>query len=331
LGYTLEGCRKIYNDLASHPALDERPTIGFAALQRTLSRVDVRKFALPESDPVDLGDYVMKTVLSDPEWTKSAPKAATYQFLDGCFLENLDPYIILRLLGENPANLDLEVAWRFSDLVEGGWIDQDALYQPLSASDKVLLVTEGSSDTNILKKSLALVEPDVADFFEFIDMGENYPFTGTGNVVRFCEGLCKINILNRVLVVLDNDTTGRAAAQRLRKLKLPPQIRTLVLPDLTKCRNVRAIGPTGQNCENVNGRAVSIEFFLDLGYGTLPQPTVRWTSYDPSQDAYQGELVEKESYVRTFFDHAGKSEKYDLSDLAYLWREMLASCVGPWD
>jgi hypothetical protein len=277
LGYTLEGCARIYADLASHPALDERPSIDFVTLQKALTRVDVHRFNVPETDPVDfdLGEYVIKNIISDPEWINSAPEAANVHFLDGCFLENIDPYIILRLLAENPANLDLELAWRFSDLVEGGWVEQDRLYEPLPASEKFLLVTEGSTDTGILKRSLALVEPDVADFFEFVDMAENYPFTGTGNVVRFCEGLCKINILNRVLVVLDNDTAGRAAAHRLKTLKLPPQIRTLVLPDLKKCRNVRTIGPTGQNFENVNGRAVSIEFFLDLGYGTLPEPTVR--------------------------------------------------------
>jgi hypothetical protein len=129
---------------------------------------------------------------------------------------------------------------------------------------------------------------------------------------------------------LDNDAVGSAAAQRLRKLRLPPQIRVLVLPELRKCSNIRTVGPSGQNFENVNGRAVSIEFFLDLSYGTLPEPSVRWTSYDASQGAYQGELVDKELYVRGFFDHAGKSKSYDLSSLAFLWQEILTSCVGQW-
>jgi HEPN/Toprim N-terminal domain 1 len=333
LGYTVEGYREIYNDLATHPALDERPTVSFEILQKSLSRVDVKKFALPDSDPVDfdLGDYVTKTILEDPEWAKCAPEAASYQFLDGCFLENLDPYIVLRLLAENPANLDLEVAWRFSDLAEGGWIEEERLYEPLSVSEKFLLVTEGSTDTNVLKKSLALVEPDVADFFSFVDMAENYPFTGTGNVVRFCEGLCKINILNRVLVILDNDVAGHEAAQRLRKLKLPAQIRTMVLPDLEKCNRFRTIGPSGEAFENVNGRAASIEFFLDLEYGSVPEPTVRWTCYNLAQDKYQGELVMKENYIDSFFDKAGTSQDYDISHLAFLWQGILSHCRGKWD
>ena len=67
-----------------------------------------------------------------------------------------------------------------------------------------------------------------------------------------------------------------------------------MLPDLEKCQQILTLGPNGDSVENVNGRAASIEFFLDLSYGSVPPPTVRWTCYDQKQDAYQGELVDKE-------------------------------------
>lgn len=332
LGYTLEGCQKMYADLGRHPEYEQRPPVPFGTLLRGLSSVDVTKFGIPD-DPsyFDFGEYVISNITADPECVRSAPDLAAVDRLDGYFLENLDPYIVLRLLAENPRNLDREVAWRFSDLAEAGWIDDNSIYEGLAASDRFLLVTEGSSDTNILKKSLELVEPEVADFFNFIDMAENYPFTGTGNLVRFCEGLAKIRIQNRVLVILDNDTAGRAAAQRLCGLDLPAQIRTIVLPDLEKCQRVRTLGPNGESLENVNGHAVSIEFFLDLNYGSVLPSTVRWTSYDEKQDAYQGELVAKEDYVRTFFDAAGKKSGYDTSCLTCLWHHILSRCHGKWD
>jgi hypothetical protein len=209
-------------------------------------------------------------------------------------------------------------------------VDQSCLYEPLPASKRYLIVTEGSSDTNILKKSLGIVAPDVADFFEFIDMAENYPFTGTGNVVRFCEGLAKINIQNRVLVVLDNDTAGCSAAQKLARLKLPAQICVMLLPELENFNRIRTLGPNGEGFENVNGRASAIEAFLDLGFGGLPQPTVRWTSYDKQQDAYQGELISKDDYVRVFFEGAGKSG-YDMSGLKFLWKNILSRCCSEWN
>lgn len=39
--------------------------------------------------------------------------------------EHLDLYIILRLVCENPANLDQNVIWRFQDVFESGWISGD--------------------------------------------------------------------------------------------------------------------------------------------------------------------------------------------------------------
>ncbi len=283
LGYTLEGCQKIYDELAGHAEYEQRPPISFSTLARAVSAVDVMKFSAPDGPSYfDFGEYVISNIIADPQCVRSAPDLAGLEHSDGCFVDNLDPYIILRLLAENPSNLDREVAWRFSDLAEGGWIDEDSLYEGLTASDSFLLVTEGSSDTSILKKSLELVEPEVADFFNFIDMGENYPFTGTGN-------------------------------------------------DLEKCQQIRTLGPNGDSVENVNGRAASIEFFLDLSYGSVPPPTVRWTSYDEKQDAYQGELVDKEIYVRAFFDAAGRRPGYDTLCLTYLWDHIVSRCLGKWD
>lgn len=332
LGYSLEGCERMYQDLADHPEYEQHPPVPFATLLRGISAVDVSKFRIPdESSHFDFGEYVICNITEDPECVRSAPELAALQRFDGYFLENLDPYIVLRLLAENPANLDLEVAWRFSDLAEAGWIDDELLYEGLSANDRFLVVTEGSSDTNILKTSLQIIERDVADFFYFVDMAENYPFTGTGNVVRFCEGLAKIRIQNRVLIVLDNDTAGRAAAQKLQKLSLPCEIRIFVLPDLPACSHVRTLGPNGESFDDINGRAVSIEFFLDLTQGSHSSPAVRWTTYDEKQDAYQGELIGKQDYVRAFFEQANKNPSYDTAGLRFLWDRILSECRRSWD
>ena len=331
LGYTLDGCRKMYSDLTTHPEFEQRPPFEFETLAMGLLSVDVMKFGMADGPlSSDLWKCVVAATPNDSKVGEVTSKAPDYSYDSERFFCTLDSYIVLRLLAENPANLDCEVAWRFSDLAVGGWVDESCLYEPLPASKRFLVVTEGSSDTNILKKSLGIVEPEAADFFEFIDMAENYPFTGTGNVVRFCEGLAKINIQNRVLVVLDNDTAGCSALQRLAKLNLPKQIRVTLLPELEKCRRIRTLGPSGESLEDVNGRATAIEAFLDLSYGGLPLPTVRWTSYDKQLDAYQGELVAKNEYVRVFFDGADKNG-YDMSSLKCLWQHILSRCCEGWN
>lgn len=40
-------------------------------------------------------------------------------------MENFDPWSTLRLLAENPSNLDIPVTWSFADVVESGWVDRD--------------------------------------------------------------------------------------------------------------------------------------------------------------------------------------------------------------
>lgn len=117
------------------------------------------------------------------------------------------------------------------------------MYEGPADSDRYLVVTEGSSDSSILKSSLPLVAPDVADFFSFIDMSENYPFTGTGNLFRFCQGLARIKIQNKILVVLDADTAGIETYQRIRKIPMPDNVRVACLPALDEFRRFKTLGP----------------------------------------------------------------------------------------
>jgi hypothetical protein len=172
---------------------------------------------------------------------------------------------------------------------------------------------------------LALVAPDVSDFFEFVDMSENYPSTGTGNVYRFAQGLARIRIQNRILVVLDNDAVGRQAYKQISALTLAPRMKVALLPDLPECRTVQSIGPTGSAECDINGRATSIECFLDI-WKDPAKPVVRWTTYVSDIDAWQGELVNKVAYVKSFLDAAKRQQQYDLSGLQMLWNHLLAVC-----
>lgn len=292
-----------------------------------MTRVDVDAVALPEgaAGDYDLGELA-GAILKDPAFASTYPDLAILTRDASTFFENLHPYVNLRLLAENPRNAAKEVIWSFADVVDGGWVQQEELYEGLSPSDRWLVVTEGSTDGRVLAESLPVVVPDVADFFEFVDMSENYPFTGTGNVFRFCQGLARIGIQNQVLVVLDNDTAGHSAASRIANLALPPQMRVTVLPDLEACRAVRTLGPSGEQREDINGRAVSIECFLDME-ARPGEPTVRWTSYDDQLDRYQGELIGKDDYVRHFMKNIKRSDNWP--SLLLLWNHLLTTCTAP--
>ena len=78
-----------------------------------------------------------------------------------------------------------------------------------------------------------------------------------------------------------------------------------VLPELDELANFKTVGPSGESTEDINGKAVSIELFLDLRYGSDAEAAVRWTSFNAAMAAYQGELIHKECYARAFFSGAG--------------------------
>ena len=79
----------------------------------------------------------------------------------------------------------------------------------------------------------------------------------------------------------------------------------------------------------MNGKAVAIECFLDITAPAAPNPTVRWTSYNASLNTYQGELLQKDEYIRLFLEAVGRRSSYDYSKLSMLWQGLIASCITP--
>src|SRR5262249_5182415 len=120
----------------------------------------------------------------------------------GQLLENFSPLSVLAMLARNPRNLDLNITWRFADVVGGGYVERSDIVLGPTPEQRFLLVTEGTSDSAILRKALDLRRDDIADFFTFVDTEQGYPFTGTGNLYRFCQGLVSIGISNQVLILL---------------------------------------------------------------------------------------------------------------------------------
>lgn len=277
------------------------------------------------SDRRNLGLYVAKCVLDQPE-IRNFPCAeiisgrevfVTPRDATEYFLQLLNPYIILRLLADNPANDDVELFWYYHDVVDNGWVERKHIVKELAPENKILIVTEGTSDALVLRKSIEELYPDISDFFEFIDVTEKFPFTGTGNLYSFCVALCQIKIQNQVMVVFDNDTAGIEKYRKALELVRPRSFMITRLPDHTDFSEFPTIGPHGESADNINGRAVAIECFLDLG-STALLPRVRWGSYNKGERKYQGELESKDEYVRAFKSANLTSGEYNTAKLKYL-------------
>lgn len=342
IGYDLYSIERLYNDY-----IEESEEFGckihftFDDFYSMLSHIDVSNVNTPQiaveydENGFDLGEYVRKCILEDSQIKSNLPIAYIEQesvrwrnsaYDLGIFFENIDPYITLRILAENPNNGDLEVQWRFADVVEGGWTKREDIVKPLSAGEKILIVTEGSSDSFIIKKAIDSLYPDITDFFDFVDMEENYPFTGVGNLYNFCLGLIRINVGNKILVIFDNDTAGMEKYELLRTIKKPNSLLITRLPDFDEFSDFRTFGPQGEACENINGKAISIECFLDFA-SVNQTPSIRWTSYNKKSDQYQGELISKDSYVRVYKGCNLTDGSYNSSKLNYLIDYLLKQWV----
>lgn len=332
LGYDINSIQDMFMDfIRDHEDHGCTVVLSFDVFFNAIKEIDLSKVSTVEfevegyDNGFDLGEYVSKCVLQIPGlkeklFGKSLKEDLGWRDLKGdlaVFLENIDPYITLRILAENPTNGDLEVQWNFADVVEEGWVNRDEILKELPPSNRILIVTEGSSDSFVLKKAIQEMYPNISDFFDFVDMKENYPFTGTGSLYNFCMGLCRINIQNNIIVIFDNDTAGVEKYKQAALLKKPSSLLITKLPDHPDFSSMQTVGPQGNTIEDINGKAVAIECFLD--FNSIPfSPCIRWTTYNKNEKAYQGELEKKDEYVRALKQVDLTEPSYNSSKLVYL-------------
>lgn len=329
LGYSMRDVERIYRN-----CLDEYPDyypdfhLSFEDFSKVISSIDIDKIELSGDYPdYDLGEYASKVILSQSEFDGFREHIDTTDNDITTFFENLDPYVQLRLLAENPNNHALLLEWRTHDIVEGGWVKEDELFKELSDRQKFLIVTEGSSDAFIIKRAVELLRPDISDFFTFVDMQEHYPFSGTGNLYKFFQGLVSIKMLNKCLFVFDNDAEGIEKYEKAKRIQAPDNLRVARLPDLEEFTSFLTIGPNGEQKANVNGKAVAIECFLDLSFKTRKVPIIRWSSYKSSLDIYQGALEEKEFYTKQFKKVTSIGDGFDFEKLKLLVDHIVENCI----
>jgi hypothetical protein len=330
LGYTLDTSRAEFNSIVNAFGYGDL-AVSFDDLASALAKMDVDAAATDYHEDYDLGEFFARELFDRIGLQKRLDEDRGGRYELGEVMENLHPYVILRLLAENPVNLSRPVTWHYHDVVENGWVQPETIAGSIGDVRRFLIVTEGSSDAHIIRKAFELLRPEIADFFSFVDMQEGYPFTGTGNLHKFSQGLVAIGIENRVIVLYDNDLEGSLRLRDTSGLNLPPNMRVIQLPTVQQLAAFRTIGPNGGGVADINGRAAAIECYLDLAFGRATgeqEPTVRWTVYNERADAYQGALMFKESYTRRFLKLKAREETYDYSKLEAVLERIVATSVS---
>lgn len=318
MGMTMEYCRNSYGKYYPNSP------VGFDLFLAILENIDLSKIKCGTSDRLEyedsdcfsFWDYVTRKF---PNYFKHGEES----ILDES-TEKMNDLVLLRIFCEISTFQQLTLDWNIFETINSGYYSEDEIFHPLKDVYKTVIVTEGSSDTSIIKRTIEAYFPQFVDFFIFIDMDKNYPFPGCGKMWSFFQGVVKINQTSRTLFVLDNDTEGNQTYDSMISLKHQSNIGVCRLPHLPCMENVLIRYPLGDDYGDVNGRAVSIECFLDLT-PIHNSPVFELDSFNRKMKEYQGRISQKTDLKKSI-SKIGKPN-YDCHNLIILINHIFSEII----
>lgn len=261
----------------------------------------------------------------------------------GFLCDDVRSFIRMALSVEDP---DEFLTYDITDIVASGYVETGKPYSEIAAQAllrrypndaPVIVLAEGSSDIDILRKSLLVLFPSLAQNFKFFDFHETAARGGASSLVDVVKAFAASGVANRVMAVLDNDTAAHDARRALKDVVLPDTIRVLHFPEREWLRQYPTLGPSGPVSLDVNGRAGGIELYL--GRDVLTRDgvlfPVLWAGYSSAMSAYQGEVQSKKEVLTRWHAKADRCladstqvVPEDWEDLRALWEAIFKSLHG---
>lgn len=225
-----------------------------------------------------------------------------------------------------------------TDLVHAGYYEADdevchmameALIGDYAISSKIIVLTEGSSDTEILQGSLKLLYPHIYEYYAFMDFGVKPP-GGVGPLVNAVKSFAGAGIENRIIALFDNDTAAYSAIQNLRA-NIPSNIKITNYPNIELAKAYPTLGPNGLSKQNINGLACGIELYLgiDVLINNGELTPIQWKGYNEGLGRYQGEILHKSAIQKKFLQklsecstNTSEIENYDWAGLRQIFQHI---------
>jgi len=208
-----------------------------------------------------------------------------------------------------------------NDLIEAGWVEEDIDPQRVATEYVThanqmglppIVLVEGTSDADILSRSLALRRSHLAHFVRFPEFSRGAEGSAAA-LRRTVTAFVAAGIPNRVLALFDADTAARDVVRSMKEKdpRIPSNIVVTHLPELELAKNYPTVGPRGERAMDVNGLGASLELYLGrdvLAHGDGLWP-VRWTGFVEGVNAYQGVVDGKNAIQDAFLAKLALAQK----------------------
>src|SRR6266699_6629657 len=220
-------------------------------------------------------DWVERLAATPPEALRDTSPGGR-----GWLLNYLDPdngwdvrrRLRVMLLAFPDAEVALDATW------VGGWRAPDpgtvlfhaqrTAQHNTTAHAPLIVLPEGTTDTEFLRAALAVLYPHLTDLVRFLDY-ERKPEGGASAILRAVRAFDAAGIANRVVAVLDSDAAAADALRAYGRISLSDRIRLIQYPPLGLARQYPTLGPPTVRSHavaieqaDVNGLAASIELYL---------------------------------------------------------------------
>ncbi|SMG49188.1 hypothetical protein SAMN05661096_03578 [Marivirga sericea] len=217
---------------------------------------------------------------------------------------------------------EAKVEYNLTDIIESGWT-VDCPSKSVQ-TEKIIVLTEGKTDTEFLKAGLNKFFPQLEGYYHFMDFETSRYEANASRLVHSIKSFVGSGIKNRIIAIFDNDSAAKKEINNLKKVQLPDNIRVLQYPNIDLAKEYPTIGPTGIQNMDINGLAGSIEMYL--GRDCLIEDEkfipIQWTGYMETIDKYQGVVLQKEHIQKRFRKKV--KEFHSVETVADNWKELIS-------
>ena len=225
---------------------------------------------------------------------------------------------------------DSIIEYELTEIINGGWVDKNLVDR--IDIQKIILLTEGKTDTEFIKIGINLFYPYLIDYFHFMDFENSRYEANASRLIHTVKSFVGSGIKNYIIALFDNDSAALKEINNLKFVKLPSNIKVLQYPNIELAENYPTIGPSGNQIMNINGLACSIEMYLgqDCLSNNGSLLPIQWTGLVETINKYQGVVQNKDDVQDRFRNKIKKIENFEYDDSFKELKMLIDLIVNVW-